>query len=63
MGFIDKLRNKIQMGQGRGKRETGQAAGDRYPEARGEAERPGGAAQQAGEQAKDAGKNARDAYR
>lgn len=62
MGFIDKLRNKIQLGQGRGKREADQAAGDPYLEARGEGERAGGAAPQAGEQAKNAGKNARDAF-
>ena len=63
MGFIDKLLNKLQMGKGRTKREAGQATGDPYLEARGEAERAGGAARQVGEQAKDAGKNARDAFR
>lgn len=62
MGFVDKLRNKLQMGKGRGKRELGQATGDPYLEAKGESERAGGAARQVGEQAKDAGKNVRDAF-
>ncbi|MBO0775029.1 MAG: CsbD family protein [Actinobacteria bacterium] len=63
MGFVDKLRNKIQMGKGRGKREVGQATGDPYLEAKGESERMGGATREVGEQAKDAGKNARDAFK
>ncbi len=63
MGFMDKLKNKMQMGKGRGKREVGQATGDPYLEAKGQAERMGGASRQVGEQVKDTGKNVRDAFR
>jgi uncharacterized protein YjbJ (UPF0337 family) len=63
MGFMDKLKNKIQMGKGRGKQDAGRATGDPYLEAEGQQERLGGAAKQAGEQAKDAGKNVRDAFK
>lgn len=63
MGFMNKLRNKMQMGKGRGKREVGQATGDPYLEAKGQSERVGGATRQVGEQAKDAGKSVRDAFK
>lgn len=63
MGFMDKIRNKLTMGKGRAKQETGRATGDPYLEAKGQGERIGGATRQVGEQAKDAGKNARDAFR
>lgn len=62
MGFIDKLKNKLQMGKGRTKREVGQATGDPYLETKGQGERAAGAGKQVGEQVKDAGKNARDAF-
>ncbi len=61
MSFIDKLKNKMQMGKGRGKQDVGRAAGDPYLEAKGQAERMGGGAKQVGEQVKDAGENIRDA--
>ena len=63
MGFVDKLRNKFQMGKGRSKQDAGRATGDPYLEAKGQTERVGGAARQVGEQAKDAGKSVRDAFR
>ncbi len=63
MGFMDKLRNKIQMGKGRSKQDVGRATGDPYLEAKGQSERAGGAARQVGEQAKDAGKSVRDAFK
>jgi uncharacterized protein YjbJ (UPF0337 family) len=63
MGFMDKLRNRFQMGKGRAKTKVGQAAGDPYLETEGRTERAGGAAKQVGEQAKDAGKNVRDAFK
>lgn len=63
MGFLDKLRNKLQMGKGRGKAKAGRATGDPYLEAKGQGERAAGAAKQVGEQAKDAGKNVRDAFK
>jgi uncharacterized protein YjbJ (UPF0337 family) len=63
MGFMDKLRNKFQMGKGRTKQDAGRATGDPYLQAEGQAERVGGAARQVGEQAKDAGKNVRDAFK
>jgi uncharacterized protein YjbJ (UPF0337 family) len=62
MGFMDKLKNRMQMAKGRGKREAGQAAGDPYLEAKGQTERMGGATKQVGEQVKDTGKNVRDAF-
>ena len=63
MGFMDKLRNKFQMGKGRSKQDVGRATGDPYLEAKGQSERMGGAARQVGEQAKDAGKSVRDAFK
>ena len=63
MGFMDKLRNKFQMGKGRSKQDVGRATGDPYLEAKGQSERLGGAARQVGEQAKDAGKSVRDAFK
>ncbi len=63
MGFMDKLRNKFQMGKGRSKQDVGRATGDPYLEAKGQTERAGGAARQVGEQAKDAGKSVRDAFK
>jgi uncharacterized protein YjbJ (UPF0337 family) len=62
MGFMDKLRNKLQMGKGHAKQDVGRAAGDRSMEAEGQRERLGGATKQVGEQAKDAGKDIRDAF-
>jgi uncharacterized protein YjbJ (UPF0337 family) len=61
MGFMDKLRNKLQMGRGRVKQQAGRATGDPYLEASGKSERVGGSVKQVGEQVKDAGKNIRDA--
>ncbi|HEX4830990.1 MAG TPA: CsbD family protein [Trebonia sp.] len=63
MGFMDKLRNRFQMGKGHAKERAGQAGGDPYLEGEGKAERVGGATRQVGEQAKDAGKNVRDAFK
>jgi uncharacterized protein YjbJ (UPF0337 family) len=63
MGFMDKLKNKLQMGKGRGKQEVGRATGDRYLEAEGRRDRVAGSAKQVGEQVKDAGKNVRDAFK
>ncbi len=60
MGFMDKLRNKLQMGKGRAKQDLGRATNDPYLEGEGRAERAGGAARQVGEQIKDAGRNVRD---
>lgn len=63
MGFMDKISNKFKMGMGRAKQRTGRATGDHSLEAKGQAERVGGATRQVGEQAKDAGKNVRDAFK
>ncbi|HYZ52332.1 MAG TPA: CsbD family protein [Streptosporangiaceae bacterium] len=60
---MDKLKNKLQMGKGRAKEETGRVAGDPYLEAEGKGDRVSGAAKQVGEQVKDAGKNIRDAFK
>ena len=63
MGFLDKLRNRWQMGKGRGKAKAGRAGGDPTLEVRGQAERASGASKQVGEHAKDAGRNVRDAFK
>lgn len=63
MGFIEKMRNRFQMGRGRGKQEAGRAAGDPYLEAEGRAERVEGGVKQAGERLKDAGKDVRDGFK
>jgi uncharacterized protein YjbJ (UPF0337 family) len=60
---MDKLKNKLQMGKGRAKEETGRATGDPYLEAEGKGDRMSGGAKQVGEQVKDAGKNIRDAFK
>ena len=44
MGFMDKLRNRFQMGRGKVKQDVGRASGDPYLEAEGQGERVGGAA-------------------
>jgi uncharacterized protein YjbJ (UPF0337 family) len=63
MGFMDKIRNRFQMGRGRVKQETGRATGDPYLEAEGKGERIGGGTRQAGERIKDAGKDVRDGFK
>ena len=63
MGFMDKLKNRLQMSKGRGKQNMGRATGDPYLEAEGKRERVSGAAKQVGEQVKDAGKNVRDTFK
>lgn len=63
MGFMDKLKNRFQMGKGRGKQNLGRATGDPYLESKGQGERISGATKQVGEQVKDAGKNVRDAFK
>ena len=60
---MDKLKNKLQMGKGRAKEQTGRATDDPYLEAEGKGDRMEGGAKQVGEQVKDAGKNARDAFK
>jgi uncharacterized protein YjbJ (UPF0337 family) len=63
MGFMDKLRNRLQMGRGRGKQEAGRAMGDPYLEAEGHGERIEGGIKQAGERVKDAGKDVGGAFK
>ena len=63
MGFMDKLRNRFQMGKGRAKAKTGRATGDPYLEAEGQTERVEGATRQVGEQVKDSAKNVKDAFK
>jgi uncharacterized protein YjbJ (UPF0337 family) len=48
MGFMDKLRNKMQMGKGRAKQEAGRATNDPYLEAEGQGDRIAGAGKQVG---------------
>ncbi|MGH3251709.1 MAG: CsbD family protein [Trebonia sp.] len=63
MGFMDKLRNRLQMGKGQAKQNVGRATGDPYLEAEGRSDRVQGSGRQVGEQVKDAGKNVRDAFK
>ena len=63
MSLMDKLKNRFQMGKGRGKQNIGRATGDPYLEAEGKRDRVSGATKQVGEQAKDAGKNVRGAFK
>jgi uncharacterized protein YjbJ (UPF0337 family) len=63
MGFMDKLKNRLQMSKGHGKQSMGRAAGDPYLEAEGKSDRVSGASKQVGEQVKDAGKNVRGAFK
>ena len=63
MGFIDKLKNKMQMGKGRAKQDVGEATDNPRLEAEGQGDRIAGAGKQVGEQVKDAGKNVRDAFK
>ena len=63
MGFMDKLKNRFQIGKGHGKQDLGRATGDPYLEAEGKRERLSGSAKQVGEQVKDAGKNVRGTFK
>ncbi|MCW2899905.1 MAG: CsbD family protein [Streptosporangiaceae bacterium] len=62
MGFIDKLKNKLQMGKGRGKEAIGREGGDPYLEGEGRRDRMAGGAKQVGERAKDAAKDVRRTF-
>ncbi len=61
MSFMDKLRNKLQMGVGRAKEQTGRATDDPHLEAEGRSDRVSGSVKQVGEQVKDAAKNIKNA--
>jgi uncharacterized protein YjbJ (UPF0337 family) len=63
MSFMDKLKNKLQMGKGRAKKRVGRAIGNRRLQAEGRGDRVAGAVKQVGEQVKDAGKNVRAAFK
>lgn len=63
MGFMDKVRNKMQMGRGRAKEGIGRATGDPYLESEGRSDRVKGGTKQVGEQVKDAGRNMRNALK
>jgi uncharacterized protein YjbJ (UPF0337 family) len=63
MGFMDKLKNKLQMSKGRGKEGVGRAVGNPRLEAEGQGERVKGGTKQVGEQVKDVGKTARDTFK
>jgi uncharacterized protein YjbJ (UPF0337 family) len=63
MGFMDKLKNRLQMGKGRAKEATGRQTRDPYLEAEGRGDRMAGGAKQVGEQAKDAAKNVKRSFR
>ncbi len=63
MGFMDKLKNRMQMGRGHAKQEAGRAMGNPRLETEGQADRVAGSTKQVGEQVKDAGKNVRDAFK
>jgi uncharacterized protein YjbJ (UPF0337 family) len=62
MGFMDKLKNRLQMGKGRAKEATGRQTHDPYLEAEGRGDRAAGGAKQVGEHAKDAAKNVKKSF-
>lgn len=62
MGFMDKLKNRMQKGKGRGKEAVGRETGDPYLEAEGRKDRAAGGAKQMGERAKDAVKDVRKTF-
>lgn len=62
MSFLNKIKNRFQMGRGHAKQDLGRATGDPYLEAEGQKERISGSARQVTEQVKDAGKNIKDAF-
>ena len=61
MGFMDKVKNKLEMGMGRAKEQAGRASGDKSMEAEGRGDRVSGSVKQVGEQLKDAAKNIKGA--
>jgi uncharacterized protein YjbJ (UPF0337 family) len=63
MGFMDKLKNKMQMGRGRTKQQAGRTVGNPYLESKGKQERTAGGAKQVGEQVKDAAKSIKHAMK
>jgi uncharacterized protein YjbJ (UPF0337 family) len=63
MGFMDKIKNKLQMSKGRGKEGVGRVADDPYLKAEGRNDRISGGAKQAGEHLKDAGKNIKHGFK
>ncbi|MEU5881550.1 CsbD family protein [Spirillospora sp. NPDC047279] len=63
MGFLDKIKNKMQKSKGRAKEQAGRDSGDPNLEAEGRKDRMAGGTKQVGEQAKDAAKEARDTFR
>jgi len=62
MGFVDKLKNKMQKGKGRAKESAGRRTDDPYLVGEGKADRVAGGVKQVGEQAKDAGREARRTF-
>ena len=57
MGLEDKARNKAQEMNGQAKQKAGEATGDEYLEAEGQADKAKGNLKQAGEKVKDAFKS------
>lgn len=57
MGTMDKIRNMLQSGKGRSKKEAGKATRDRSLEAEGKGDEVAGNVKQAGENVKDAFKD------
>jgi uncharacterized protein YjbJ (UPF0337 family) len=62
MGFMDKLKNRLQQAKGRGKEAAGRETGDTSLEAEGRGDRTAGGAKQVGEQAKDAAREAKKTF-
>lgn len=54
MGFMDKLRDKLQAGKGQAKQQAGNATDNQQWQAEGKADQVSGNLKQAGEKAKDA---------
>lgn len=63
MSVMDKIKNRLQMGKGRGKEGAGRTIGNPRVTSHGRRERAEGAVKQAGEHLKDVGKNIREGFK
>ncbi|MBC6469409.1 CsbD family protein [Actinomadura alba] len=62
MSFMDKLKNRMQMGKGHAKEATGRETRDPYLESEGRRDRAAGGVKQVGEHAKDAVRNVKKSF-
>jgi len=63
MGFVDKIKNKIDETVGKGKESAGKASNDRHLEYEGKSDQTSANLKQAGEHVKDSAGNVKDAFK